>query len=50
MIFEATIMEEMNDKMNRQKDERIQLRMGLLGMPTFLRWAKKEKSAYSTDE
>lgn len=43
VVFEAMVMDEMVEKISEQEDERIQIRIGLLGKPTFLRWAKKEK-------
>lgn len=49
-VFEAMVMDEMVEKISEQEDERIQIRIGLLGKPTFLRWAKKEKAAWETDE
>lgn len=46
MIFEVKVMDEVSEKMSGQKDEKMQIRVGLQGMPTFLKKVKKEESAW----
>lgn len=45
VIFEAMVMGQVSEKKSGQEDERIQIRIRLSGMPTFVRWAKKGTSA-----
>lgn len=45
IIFEAMVMGDISEKISEREDEITQIRTGLLGKPTFLRWVKKEKAA-----